>query len=188
MFPLAALVGLTAAASRSVLVAGIYPDRPWEKPTGTDIQELERLRMEVLRVREELQQSRSELEKQQTPPGPSQGRILGKLPPERDLSNLLSLGLWVSLGAVAGHRMHTGRSVPAPQLVHKPDRPEALVRSRLPHGRRRSILSRSEPLLPTKLRRPCASCSLSREGWSRCSSSSWERWSPSAGRLALALA
>ena len=29
------------------------------------------------------------------------------------------------------------------------DRPEALVRSRLPHGRRRSILSRSEPLLPT---------------------------------------
>ena len=149
MFPLAALVGLTAAASRSVLVAGIYPDRPWEKPAGTDIQELERLRMEVLRVREELQQSRSELEKQQTPPGPSQGRILGKRPPEWDLSNLLSLGLWVSLGAVAGHRMHTGRSVPAPQLVHKPDRPEALVRSRLPHGRRRSILSRSEPLLPT---------------------------------------
>ena len=137
---------LSAPASRSVLVAGIYPDRPWEKPAGTDIQELERLRMEVLRVREELQQSRSELEKQQTPPGPSQGRILGKRPPERGLSNLLSLGLWVSLGAVAGHRMHTGRSVPAPQLVHKPDRPEALVRSRLPHGRALPQLSPQCPL------------------------------------------
>ena len=116
-----ALVGLSAArvATRSVLVAGIYPDRPWEKALGTDIQELERLRKEVLRVRAELQQSQSELESQQTPPRLSQGRILGKRAPERDLSNLLSLGLWVSLGAVAGYRMHTGGSMPVPQLVDK---------------------------------------------------------------------
>ena len=116
-----ALVGLSAArvAARSVLVAGIYPDRPWEKALGTDIQELERLRKEVLRVRAELQQSQSELESQQTPPRPSQGRVLGKRAPERDLSNLLSLGLWVSLGAVAGQRMHAGGSMPAPQLVDK---------------------------------------------------------------------
>ena len=44
-------------------------------------------------------------------------------------------------------------AVNGPDLVAQgaavPDRPEALVRSRLPHGRRRSILSRSEPLLPT---------------------------------------
>ena len=115
-----ALVGLSAArvATRSVLVAGIYPDRPWEKALGTDIQELERLRKEVLRVRAELQQSQNELESQ-TPPRPSQGRVLGKRAPERDLSNLLSLGLWVSLGAVAGQRMHAGGSMPAPQLVDK---------------------------------------------------------------------
>ena len=115
-----ALVGLSAAraAARSVLVAGIYPDRPWEKPVGTD-QDLERLRREVLWVRAELQQSQSKLESQQTPPRLSQGRILGKRAPERDLSNLLSLGLWVSLGAVAGYRMHTDGSMPVPQLVDK---------------------------------------------------------------------
>ena len=152
MFLLAASVGLSAAASRSVLVAGIYPDRPWEKPAGTDIQELERLRMEVLRVREELQQSRSELEKQQTPPRPSQGRILGKRPPERDLSNLLSLGLWVSLGAVAGHRMHTGRSVPAPQLVHKPDRPARRSTGQKPPP------TRPPAFHPLALRAPPAHC------------------------------
>ena len=119
--PMLALVGLSAArvATRSVLVAGIYPDRPWEKALGTDIQELERLRKEVLRVRAELQQSQNELESQQTPPRPSQGRVLGKRAPERDLSNLLSLGLWVSLGAFAGQRMHAGGSIPAPQLVDK---------------------------------------------------------------------
>ena len=47
-------------ATRSVLVAGIYPDRPWEGALGTDIQKLECLRKEVLRVRAELQQSQNE--------------------------------------------------------------------------------------------------------------------------------
>lgn len=131
-----AFVGLSAArvGARSVLVAGIYPDRPWEKALGTDIQELERLRKEVLRVRAELQQSQSELELQQTSPKPSQGRVLGKRAPERDLSNLLSVGLWVSLGAVASYRMHTGGSMSAPQLVDK-----------AAAGDRRCALSRSSP-------------------------------------------
>jgi hypothetical protein len=105
--------------ARSVLVAGVYPDRPWENALGTDIQELERLRKEVLQVRAELQKSQGELESQQTPPRPSQGLILGKRAPERDLSKLFSLGLWMSLGAVAGHRMYVGGSMPALQLVDR---------------------------------------------------------------------
>ena len=121
-----ALVGLSAAARvvpRSILVAGIYPDRPWEKALGTDIQELERLRKDILRIQAELQKSQGELEAQRTPPKPSQGRILGKRKPERDLSNLLSLGLWGLLGLAASHRMYVGGSMPAPQLVDKARRP-----------------------------------------------------------------
>ena len=117
------VIGLISARvlvpARSVLVAGVYPDRPWENALGTDIQELERLRKEVLRVRAELQKSQGELESQQTPPRPSQGLILGKRAPERDLSKLFSLGLWMSLGAVAGHRMYVGGSMPALQLVDR---------------------------------------------------------------------
>lgn len=116
-------VGLSAVArvgpSRSILVAGIYPDRPWETALGTGAQELERMRKDLLRVQEELQKSRGELESQRVSTEPSQGRILGKRKPGRDLSNLLSLGLWGLLGCVASYRISVDKAMPALQLVDK---------------------------------------------------------------------
>ena len=119
---LLAFAGLSAAArfgpGRSVLVAGIYPDRPWEKANAADSDnELERRLAQLeadLSSQRDLARTQSELETQLAQPPQRQAqpvarRLVGPLG-KRDLANLrLSLALWVLLGLLASYRWYVSR-------------------------------------------------------------------------------
>ena len=108
---------------RGILVAGIYPDRPWEgAPAAEHAKELERrlaqLEADLSRSRHDLARTQTELESQQARPAqpvakaPTQPGHAGK----HDLARLrlsVSLLLWALLGFASSYRMYAGSAVPA---------------------------------------------------------------------------
>lgn len=121
--PSRGVVALRARRPRSLLLAQLYPDRPWESGTPDATRKLEQrlaqLENELVRSQGQLRRSQSELEAQQQRAAAQQATAGRPAWHERLLSQRASAEVYAQLslhsfvGVVAASCLLAGRSVPA---------------------------------------------------------------------------